>query len=82
MTVEMLTPRQLEIVDHLKRGLTNKQIGRQLGITEGTIKVHLNQIYDRMNVNNRTELVGLLLTSQMKKPVLAYPHDQGGAGSL
>ena len=53
----MLTPRQAEIVEQLRRGLTNKQIGRQLGITEGTVKVHLNAIYERIGVCTRTELV-------------------------
>jgi DNA-binding NarL/FixJ family response regulator len=52
-----LTPRQLEIVEYVKRGLTNKQISRQLGITEGTVKVHLNAMYERVGVCTRTELI-------------------------
>jgi RNA polymerase sigma factor (sigma-70 family) len=55
-----LTPRQTEIVDLLRRGLTNKQIGKKLGITEGTVKVHLNQIYEKFHVSTRTELVWIL----------------------
>jgi DNA-binding NarL/FixJ family response regulator len=53
----MLTPRQNEIAEQLKRGLTNRQIAHQLGISEGTVKVHLNAMYDRVSVSNRTEFV-------------------------
>jgi two-component system nitrate/nitrite response regulator NarL len=55
-----LTPRQLQIIDQLRRGLTNKQIGKVLGIAEGTVKCQLNQVYERAQVANRTELLWVL----------------------
>ncbi|MBE0530950.1 MAG: response regulator transcription factor [Rhodospirillales bacterium] len=50
-----LTPRQREILMALKKGQSNKEIGRQLGIPEGTVKVHLKAIYRQLGVNNRTQ---------------------------
>jgi DNA-binding NarL/FixJ family response regulator len=52
-----LTERQLEVVRLLARGESNKVIARQLGVTEGTIKVHLLAIFRSLNVRNRTAAV-------------------------
>ena len=41
----------------VKQGLTNKQIGRQLGIVEETVKKHLQHIYDKIGVRRRALLV-------------------------
>lgn len=52
-----LTERQLEVVRLLARGQSNKAIARQLGVTEGTIKVHLLGVFRALNVRNRTAAV-------------------------
>ena len=52
-----LTERQLEVVRLLARGESNKVIARHLGVTEGTIKVHLLAIFRTLNVRNRTAAV-------------------------
>ncbi|MEO6564732.1 MAG: response regulator transcription factor [Casimicrobiaceae bacterium] len=52
-----LTPRQAEVLRLLGRGLSNKLIARELGITEGTVKVHLLTIFRVLNVRNRTAAV-------------------------
>ena len=51
-----LTARQQQIVAMLKLGASNRQIARALGVTEGTIKVHLHRIFQRIGVTNRTQL--------------------------
>ncbi len=56
----LLTPRQLEVLGALARGLPNKQIARELGISEGTVKQHVNAILHELGVGNRTEAVYLL----------------------
>jgi two-component system nitrate/nitrite response regulator NarL len=38
----------------LAEGITNKEIGRRLGLTEGTINVHLHRIYRKLGIANRT----------------------------
>ena len=59
-----LTKREIEIVRLLARGLRNKEIARHVGITEGTVKMHLHNIYRKLQVESRTEL-------------LAYAHENG-----
>lgn len=52
-----LTERQVEVVRLLARGESNKVIARHLGVTEGTVKVHLLAIFRTLNVRNRTAAV-------------------------
>jgi DNA-binding NarL/FixJ family response regulator len=52
-----LTQRQLEVLALLARGMPNKLIARELGLSEGTDKVHLLAIFRALDVSNRTEAV-------------------------
>jgi DNA-binding NarL/FixJ family response regulator len=52
---ESLTPRQLAVLRHLAVGKSNKEIARALGIQEITVKVHLQAIFARIGVTNRTQ---------------------------
>lgn len=52
-----LTPRQWELMHLVAAGRTNVQIARQLGLSEGTVRTHLENIYARLNVSNRIEAV-------------------------
>ncbi|MGE0154545.1 MAG: LuxR C-terminal-related transcriptional regulator [Reyranellaceae bacterium] len=52
---ENLTPRQLSVLRHLAAGKSNKEIARALGIQEITVKVHLQAIFARIGVSNRTQ---------------------------
>lgn len=56
-TVSGLTARQQEVLALLARGLPNKLIARELGLSESTVKVHLLAIYRVLSVRNRTEAV-------------------------
>jgi two-component system nitrate/nitrite response regulator NarP len=51
-----LTPRERELVELVRQGLRNRDIASQLGVTEGTVKVYLHAIFDKVGVDNRTEL--------------------------
>ena len=51
-----LSPRERELVKLVAQGLRNREIGEKLGITEGTVKVYLHAIFEKMGVANRTEL--------------------------
>ena len=55
--VPRLTPRQWELLRLLAAGHTNTQIGRRLGVTEGTVRTHLENIYERLHVSSRTAAV-------------------------
>lgn len=50
-----LTPRQRDVLRCLRQGKSNKQIATELGLTEGTIKVHLTSIFRFLGVKNRTQ---------------------------
>jgi DNA-binding CsgD family transcriptional regulator len=51
-----LTPRQIEIIELVRQGKTNKAIGEQLFISENTVKYHLRTIYSILGIENRYDL--------------------------
>ena len=55
--VPRLTPRQTGLLRLVAAGHTNTQIARRLGISEGTVRTHLENIYDRLQVSSRTAAV-------------------------
>lgn len=52
-----LTDRERQVVDLLYTGLSNKEIGRQLALSDNTVKFHLHNIYAKLNVRTRTAAV-------------------------
>ncbi len=50
-----LTPRETEIIEHLAEGQSNKVIARELGITDGTVKLHVKAILRKLNISSRVE---------------------------
>jgi two-component system nitrate/nitrite response regulator NarL len=58
---DLLTPREIEIMLRVAEGLTNSEVGRRLNITEGTVKMHLHSIYQKVGVSNRTSLANFAI---------------------
>ena len=56
-TAKVLTPREIELVRLVAGGLRNKEIAERVHITEGTVKIHLHNIYRKLEVESRVELV-------------------------
>lgn len=54
-----ITKRELQVLLLIKKGLTNDQIGKQLFITERTVKFHITSILSKLNATNRTEAVDI-----------------------
>jgi DNA-binding NarL/FixJ family response regulator len=54
---KVLTPREIEIVRMITQGLRNKAIAERLSISEGTVKIHLHNIYEKLGVDGRLELM-------------------------
>jgi DNA-binding NarL/FixJ family response regulator len=52
-----LTGRQRQVLSLVRRGHTNAQVARRLGVTAGTVRAHLEDIYARLDVHSRTEAV-------------------------
>jgi two-component system nitrate/nitrite response regulator NarL len=55
--VEPLTPRELQVLECLARGYSNRRTARELGIAESTVKFHVNAILAKLSVGSRTEAV-------------------------
>jgi two-component system nitrate/nitrite response regulator NarL len=51
-----LTNRERQVMHLICKGLSNKQIGRRLDVTESTIKIHLHHIFQKLAIQNRTAL--------------------------
>lgn len=50
-----LTPRETELLEHLVRGQSNKEIAASLGVAEGTVRIHLSNIFEKLGVHDRTQ---------------------------
>jgi two-component system nitrate/nitrite response regulator NarL len=51
----LLTARELEVLRHITKGQSNKVIARNLGITDGTVKLHVKSILRKLNLHSRVE---------------------------
>jgi DNA-binding CsgD family transcriptional regulator len=60
-----MTKKELEVLKCLCEGLSTKEIIERLGVAEGTIKVHLNNMYKKLNVHSRHQLVALVLNGKV-----------------
>ena len=52
---DILTPRQWEVLEHVREGMTNEQIARQLGISRDGAKFHVSEIITQLGVGSRRE---------------------------
>lgn len=68
--VAALTPRRLEVLRLVARGLTNREIGRVLGISCYTVKSHLAALFEALDVTNRTEAAFALQRYEAAYPEL------------
>ena len=62
---ELLTDREVEVLTQVARGLTNKEIGRELFVSDRTIQGHLQNVYQKLGVDTRTEAVTKALSLQL-----------------
>jgi DNA-binding NarL/FixJ family response regulator len=65
-----LTARELQVMELVERGLTNRGIGVELGIRTGTVKIHLKHIFEKTGIHGR---YGLALCGLKEKGILAAP---------
>jgi two-component system nitrate/nitrite response regulator NarP len=61
-----LTRRRRQVAKLACRGLSNREIAEKLGILEGTVKVHLHAVYEKLNIHSRTRLAISLMKTQLK----------------
>lgn len=56
-----LTPKEKEVLSLMVAGKTNKEIGKEIDITEGTVKIHVNRIFKKLKANGRAEAINTAL---------------------
>jgi two-component system, NarL family, nitrate/nitrite response regulator NarL len=64
-----LTERERQIAELVSAGLPNKEVGRQLNLTAGTVKVHLHNIFSKLAIDNRTALTALAVSDRYISPL-------------
>ncbi len=67
----LLSPREVEILDNIAKGMTNKQVAYALTISEQTVKNHMSSILRKLSVNDRTQAV----VYAMKQGWIRIPED-------
>jgi len=55
-TRPQLAPRERQLIRFVRQGLRNREIAQRLGVTEGTVKVYLHSVFEKLGIKNRTEL--------------------------
>jgi DNA-binding NarL/FixJ family response regulator len=55
---KVLSPREREVALLVARGLTNKEVARELGLCDGTVKIHLHSIFQKLGAKSRCNLIG------------------------
>jgi len=69
-----LTARERQVMGLVEQGLKNKEIGRELGIRPGTVKIHLKHIFEKTGVKGR---YGLALSGLKDRGLISLNHTQG-----
>jgi len=72
-----LSPRESEILALVAKGLSNKEVANSLGISIGTVRIHLNHIYDKLHVRCRTEAAAKYYRSMPENPSKFLPKSGG-----
>ena len=57
----LLTPRERQIAVLVSAGMSNKEIAQQIAVSAGTVKIHLSNIFQKLNLSNRTSLAAVAL---------------------
>jgi two-component system nitrate/nitrite response regulator NarP len=65
--LQVLTTRERELLAALADGWSNLQIASRIGISRNTVKYHLKNLYDKLNVNNRAMAVALYMQRQSQR---------------
>jgi RNA polymerase sigma factor (sigma-70 family) len=67
--LDLLTPREFEVMQLVIRGMLNKQVGSELGVAEKTVKVHRGRLMQKLGVTSVAELVQLVQKAEVQPPV-------------
>jgi len=65
--LSLLTGRERQIMNLVSEGLSNKEIARKVKLADGTIKVHLHHVFEKLSISNRTSLAALAIRQEGRK---------------
>ena len=72
-----LTPRELEVMQHVVHGLNDREIGQSIHLATDTVKYHLKQVYNKLNIHNRTRAaISLVLMGLVDPPTPLIPENE------
>jgi DNA-binding NarL/FixJ family response regulator len=71
--VDALTPREVEVLELVVEGASNKEIAARLGIQENTVKIHLRNILEKLHLQNRLQAAVYAVRQRLVKDVLQGP---------
>jgi DNA-binding NarL/FixJ family response regulator len=66
-SLRTITERERQIMQLIVRGWSNQQIGQNLGVTERTVRFHVRNIYDKLNLSSRAEVIVWMMKSEQHK---------------
>ncbi|MFC7331445.1 response regulator [Marinactinospora rubrisoli] len=69
-----LSPREVQVIELAARGLSNYQIARKLDITEGTVKRHMRNIFDKLGAQSRVEAANIAVASGLIASPIVVPR--------
>lgn len=69
-SLSALTERELEIAGLIRAGLRNREIAARCTLTEGTVKVHLHSIFQKLGIKSRSELIIMMLSMDSDMPAI------------
>ncbi|MFW8594076.1 LuxR C-terminal-related transcriptional regulator [Cribrihabitans neustonicus] len=65
--IEQLSRRERAMLEALSKGLTNKELSKELGITTNTVKFHLSNLYEKLSVKNRAQAIAFYYAQRAAK---------------
>jgi two-component system nitrate/nitrite response regulator NarP len=65
--VEQLSQRERTLLEGLSRGLTNRELAREFGISANTVKFHLSNLFDKLSVKNRTQAIAFYYSNRVSR---------------
>ncbi len=77
---ESLTQREIEILEMVATGVTNREIAYRLGISANTVKVHLRNVFGKLNAESRTEATVIAVREGIVRLKGALPEEAGKVG--
>ena len=77
---EILTPRELEVLRWIARGIPNKEIAHAIGVQETTVRTHVSHILSKLNLLNRSQLVLYAVRTGQVKPLSENSTDSSEPG--